>query len=447
MKKKSFVFGISIFISFFFLAAFFPTIGKDITWSLRNVNSVESVLAIKDVGFISAILTTVFLKYKFAKLVVIGLLGVSLLFLMKSAVNKKNSCLLLIGLFFLFLFDRAVINGVLVQTSGFVNYFLGTLCSLLFVNLLLKDSVQKMNVFVAFVFGLILANLELPFSFAIFGLTVVYLCGRENKKEFRSFVLFFGEIVGLVYAIFHRHLVYTGFIDNLFRSFMPTICEQNFIITLILSCFILAEAIKVFTYGHRLGATVAILGVGSYLFSSLLSGNCHLNYVTFVFFSIASFYILMNLGNSRAFKRKMTTFYLFKLIYIIMLCLFGNITPGSTFILFVLDIVVIIDFYDQLLPTDFLWQAWLGVSLVILGANIYIYHDASAKYLEMNFYIKNKLECSTEEIKIPSKYKIDVFTQYVPDNKDEMDEYIDYYDIDVYGSDPITHLSFRNDQK
>ena len=207
------------------------------------------------------------------------------------------------------------------------------------------------------------------------------------------------------------------------------------------------EAIKVFNYGKRLGATLAIFGMASYLFSSLLSTYDYLNYMTFLLHMISSFYILMNCGNSRIFKRKIQLSYLFKLIYILMICIFGNITVGSTLFLFLIDITLILEFYDQILPTDFLWQAWTVVFVVIAGMNIYIYRDASIKYDEMNFYIANKLECTTEEIKLPSKYDFDTFDDYVPKMKDEVDSYIDYYKINVYKRDILTHFTFRNNEK
>ena len=155
----------------------------------------------------------------------------------------------------------------------------------------------------------------------------------------------------------------------------------------------------------------------------------------------------MNCGNSTIFKRKIQLSYLFKLIYILMICIFGNITVGSTLFLFLIDITLILEFYDQILPTDFLWQAWTVVFVVIAGMNIYIYRDASIKYDEMNFYIANKLECTTEEIKLPSKYDFDTFDDYVPKMKDEVDSYIDYYKINVYKRDILTHFTFRNNEK
>lgn len=445
--KKSTIFSCLIFASLFILAAYFPTIGKDIMWSLRQLDSMQAIMDIKDTGLISTILTTLLLKYDILRILIVSLLGLSSMNLMKRLVNKKNSCLTLIAFFFLFLLDKSVISLIFVQTNGFVRYFLGSLLLLLLVYVLVTNSLSRMNIVVSFALGLVLTNLELPYAFTAFSLTIIYICMREDKKEKRSIALFLGEILGLAFAILHAKIDYTGAINNLLHSFIPTMCELNFLIILILSSLTMIEAIKVFNYGKRLGATLAIFGMASYLFSSLLSTHDYLNYMTFFLHMISSFYILMNCGNSRIFKRKIQLSYLFKLIYILMICIFGNITVGSTLFLFLIDITLILDFYDQILPTDFLWQAWTVVFVVIAGMNIYIYRDASIKYDEMNFYIANKLECTTEEIKLPSKYDFDTFDDYVPKMKDEVDSYIDYYNINVYKRDILTHFTFRNNEK
>ncbi len=62
MNKKSFIFGFIIFLGFVILTYFFPITGIDITWSLKGIDNLSSIMILEDSGFISYLLTALFLK-------------------------------------------------------------------------------------------------------------------------------------------------------------------------------------------------------------------------------------------------------------------------------------------------------------------------------------------------------------------------------------------------
>lgn len=444
--KKSTIYCFIIFLSLTTLAYFFPLTGSDLGWAIKNVEDITTILNMRDSGLLPSILSTIFIKYKIIRIAFVGLSGMSFFYLIKNIVDKKNDVLMLIAFFLLFLTDRLFIGSIIVQTTGFTNYFGGTLGVLLFLNILLKNRIPKKNVFL-FILGLILSNLELPFAFAIFAFTIVYLVLKEDDIKKSDIALTLGELIGILFVTSRMHVDYVGFTANLIHEFTRIISGQNFAITLIFSGFVLFEGIRVYTYGKKSEATLSIIGISTYLLTSLLSTNDYINYAAFIIYSASCIYILLNLGNSLMFKKKVLFFYIFKLIYIIMICIFGNITVGSTFPLFVIDFMIILEFYDQILPNEFLWPIWLGVIVILSGMNIYIYKDAKLKYDSMNTYIKNKLECSTEEIKLPSKYEIDLLNDYIPKTEKEIEEYIKYYGIHPYEREDRISVTFRRDTK
>lgn len=443
MKKKSIIIYILMFTSLCILASFFPIAGTDMTWSLKGIASLREIISIRDTGLITSALTTLFIKYKLLRILSIGIIGTTLFALMRNIIDRKNTTLIFIGFFLFFLLDRLTLASTLLSIHGFTSYLIGILCTLLFLRLYIKDTIQKMNYFILLILGLLLSNLEPVFSFTIFLVTLIYIYRREEMDEYRSLSLLIGELIGLIYNVLRMKLTYTGFSANLLHNFIPTICGQNFIITLVFSTLVMIRAIKVFTDGKMRGATLAIFGMSTFLFSSLLSTNDYLNYVTYIIYNASCLYILMNMTNSRQLKNKLSAYYLFKIIYIIVLSCLGLIDAGSTLFIFIIDILIILELYNHILPTDFLAIPWFIVFIAFSCVNIYIYRDVSIKYRDMNFYIKNKLECTNEDIKLPSKFDIKYLENYVPRCRNEIEEYIEYYDIDIYDKDKTIKIEFK----
>lgn len=126
-----------------------------------------------------------------------------------------------------------------------------------------------------------------------------------------------------------------------------------------------------------------------------------------------------------------------------MFALFGNVEIDSMLLLSFLDILLILEIYNRILPNDFIYPVWIGLYVFILGVNIYVYKNASMRYDEMNFFIKNKLECTREDITLPSKYETDFLKDYIPAGKKAIEEYVLYYDIDLYDKEKDIIIEFR----
>ncbi len=448
MKKKSTIYYVLVFVSLCILAAFFPLTNSDIAWSLEGLDDLTSVLNVRGTSLFATILTTLFIEYKSLRIITFAILGTSLFAILKNIVDAKNHVLIFISYFLFFLLDRATIATASVQVHGFATYLVGTICTLLFLKLLISNSITKVNYFALFFLGLILSNLDLPFSFTILILTIAHIVSREDQHDFHGFALLAGEILGIIYALSHVSFTYTGFSYNLLHEFIPSICGVNFLVMLVFSSLVMIEAIKIFTSGKTIRATLAIFGISSFLFSSLLCTNDYLNYITFIIYSVSSLYVLLNVTNSRLFKYKISAYYIFKFAYFLLLGVFGNINPGSTLFLYTIDMLIILELYNHILPRDFLTPIWLAVFLVFAGANIYVYRDTSLKYDQMNFFLKNKLECTTEQpITLPSKFATDYLTNHIPIDQTSIQNYIEYYGIDVYDKDRVIEIELRENNE
>ena len=443
MKKKSILIYVLIFASFCLLAFYFPKTGIDITWSLKDKTNLSFILNATDTALLTNILMSLQTKTYLLNIIIYGVMGVLMFTLMGNLIEKKNHILPLIAFFLFFLLDRLTIANTLTQTHSFTTHIVGCTALILFIRLLVKNTLSNANYLGLFALGLIFSNLEPSYAFTIFALTIIYLTKREDKKDNRCVALLLGEITGLLCAVFHLRFTYTGFTSNLIHEFIPTICNSNFIIVLIFSTLVMIEAVKLFLKGKTISSVLSIFGMSSFLFSSLLSTDDYLNYVTYILFSVSSLYILLNVTSTRMFKRKIATYYLTSFIFMLSISIFGHITVGSVLFFFIVDILIILELYNYIFPTDFLSPLWFVVIPIISGVNIYIYHSASLKYDEMNFYIKNKLECTTEDIVLPSKYKTDFLIDYIPLGREHIAEYIEYYDINLYDKEKHYVFKFR----
>lgn len=125
------------------------------------------------------------------------------------------------------------------------------------------------------------------------------------------------------------------------------------------------------------------------------------------------------------------------------MCIFGNIEEGNLLFISLIDILLIVEFYDGVLPKNFLNKIWSLLFVLIASANIYIYSNTLSKFKEMNIYIKNKLECSRSDYSLPSKYYTEYLTDYLPTDADELKYYIDYYNIAPLGEIKNINLHFK----
>ncbi len=445
MKKIDVLKIIIVFALISALAYLFPIFGKDIAWSLQKVETISEFLNIANLGIIPNFIIALFTKYKILKILLTAACTTIIFLLMNNIVNKKNTCLLYLSLFLFILIDNTFYSEAFISIEGFAVHMISSLFSLSFIYMIKKNDVTKMNSFILLILGLAFSSLNTTYAFSIFIISLVYVL-KEIKEGFKSpkyFYLILGEVIGLVVASFTTVLNYRGFSHNLLEEFIPKITETNFLIILIFSALALFSSVKVLLNGRQMGAIFAITGISSYLFSSLLSSSIYINYITYCLFILSTFYILINISTSRVFKQNIAFYFIFKIVYIVFLSLLGNISYASTTILYLLDILLIIELYDHIFPNEFLGNIWQVAVFLILCSNIYIYDNVAKKYDEMNFYIKNKLECSKEDFTIPSKYKTDYLHDYLPIKKEHYENYIEYFDIDVYETDRIVKISLR----
>lgn len=282
------------------------------------------------------------------------------------------------------------------------------------------------------------------YSVLAFTVTSIYLIKsiREKEETSKLWCLATGQLLGLILIVPNMNTIYPDFSHNLLEEFIPKMVETNFFMTLITSALILFCSVKVFMSKNSFLTILSIIGISSYLFSSLLTDSIYLNYVTFICHFLSEYFILKNLGTSRIFKRNIDIFFTFKALFIILLTIFGGITYESTVLLYVIDILIILEIYDHVFPTEFLGNIWYLAMVMSIISNIYIYNIVSTKYDEMNMYIKNRLECTTEDINLPSKYKTEYLYDYLPNDKDKLKIYTEYYEIDIY-SDTKRNIRFR----
>lgn len=432
MKKLNNYLYLLIFILIFFLAMFFPLTGQDLFWNQTNILDIFSLIKNSGAGVITSFLLIVLTKVPLIKCLTISVIATSTFILMKNIVNKKNNCLIFIALFFLLLLDKQFLNYSLINTTGFTIHFIGTLFLLIFINIFTKNSVATMNKFLLFLLGIVGVNLGVTYSFTIFLSTLIYmlLC-KEPVFRKKYMILLVGEVIGLLLTALNLKFTYTGFSYNLLHEFIPSIRGMNFFLTLVTSALILFESIRQFN-NHRLKTTLSVMGISLYLLISLLIYNDILTYITFVLNFVGSFYILYNSRKNKLFKYKILAYYLFKLIFIIFTCIFGEI---NALFLYLVDIIIILEIYDYLLPKDYLKYIWVTASLSLICLNIYIYKNLLPRHQEMNRYIKNELECHVENFNIPSRFKTDSIYKNIPETKEEMEHYIKFYNIDIYNPD------------
>lgn len=445
MKKIDVLKTTLIFVLLVISVYFFPTFGKDITWSLKTVSNMKEFFTFSNLGILPNLGIIFFTKYKIIKVCIMTVITILIFLLMKNIVNKKNSILLSLSLFLFMLIDNTFFSEVFVSIEGFAVHMISSLFIMTFVYIIIKNNITKMHPLILLIMGLSFGLINTTYVFAIFIISLIYILNeiKEGFKSSKYFFLILGEVIGMVITSLTTTLTYTGLSHNLLEEFIPRIIETNFLIVLIYSALILFSSVKVVLNGHTIGAILSIIGISSFLFSSLLTSSIYINYITYCLFTVSTLYILTNMTTSPIFKRKVFFYFVLKIIYIILLSLFGSISYASTILLYLIDILLIIELYDYIFPNDFLNVIWEIAVLLVFSSNIYIYSSVAKKYDEMNFYIKNKLECTKEDFTLPSKYKTDYLHDYLPNNKELYKNYIQFYNIDVYEKEKVIKIDFR----
>lgn len=443
MNKKSEFWYILIFLGILILACFFPLNGEDLFWSNLSVDSFMNALNTKGIGIMPSILLFVLAKVKLLRMIFVAGVTTCLVILIKNMINKKNITLSFIALFLILLSDKIGFSHFFASITGFTTHLVGSLVSLIFMRYFVSNSIVRMNSVMLIILGFMVGILNPIYLFLIFISTLIYmlLCKDEAFRK-KYLMLLLGEVLGILLTVLLTKCSYTGFSNNLLHEFTKNIRGNNFLCLFIYSSLVLFLSVRVFIKGNKLYSVLSILGISLFLFVSLLSHNDILLYLSYIAYFFGTFYILFNFKTNKLFKYKVFTYHLFKILFIILLCIFGNIGSGSVILLYLVDIVFILEMYDAFLPKNFLKYVWIGIILCVLGVNIYIYRSVAKKYIEMNRYIKNELECSIKDVSIPNKYKSEYIYKVIPSNSEEFWEYVKYYKIDLYDKERDVTLEF-----
>jgi len=249
-------------------------------------------------------------------------------------------------------------------------------------------------------------------------------------------LLFLGSSIGVVSNLLGVYLnnieiKFSHITTNMLNNVVPSLMNYNFIIVLITISFLLFLSIKTFCKSEmlkKIKVALAMCFLAGYAFIILFSNNVILNYIAFLLYTISSLYLLINVNNSRLFKSKIILYFTFKLLYISLSSLF--VIDNISFVLFpfIIDIMIIMELINYVLPQNFLSLVWYIAVCVFAMVNIYVYANVFSKYHDMNKYIINDIETGNVNIEIPSKYETDYLYDYLPSSS-SIEYFLNYYGI------------------
>lgn len=422
------------------LVYFFPLTNKD--WVLYNKYesiNLGSIKTLFNFNLLPVLIATILNKIKIIKIIFYTISFISLFYLIKNIISKKNSVLVLIGIFLFFLLKEDIIFTSFISPYGFCLNILPIIPILLIIYLVINDSLYKIPKIISLLLGLISCIFNLSYSIAVFLLLSIYfiylLLKKEKDKNYTY--LYIGALIVctcmLIFNIVNKHIVTCNIAENILHGIIPIIYSMDFIISLILISFLLFVSIKVYMSNRGKKKVFTIFSLVSILLYSLarmLSTNDILNYIAFILFEASSVFILLNSNNKIQFKNIIKSFYILKWIYLIVLS-FSNIDISSMLFLEIINIVIILTEVDYLFPKNYMLRVWFIISTLLIMLNIYTFRKAYVKTMEMNRFIKNHLECDVYKVYLPYKYYSSNKNFLLPHNKEERIEYSKFLKINL----------------
>ncbi len=444
MKKLITFENILIVMMIFALICFFPLTGRDLYWANIDLSTVNNFIRAFSGKLFSSSMIMMASKIKILKIIMCGSIAISFMVLIKNIINKKNRTLFFLGLFLMLIIDKNVLAATYVNLNGFVMTFMSIFIILIFLNIFNKNILSKINFILLFLLGFIGTNIEPISAFIILIGTIVYLYKHGSSSSLlQKSSLLVGEMMGIFLLVFASNYTYMGISNSLVHSIVPSIMDQNFIITIIYTGMIFYFAMKTFNKGKRLGAFLAVICCSVYLFMCVLNIPNAIKYASFILYQVASLYILLSSTNNKAFKERISIYFILKSLYILLSAIFNSNSIVISFMSTLIDIIIILEIYNYSLPEKFLSHAWVLACALILGANIYVYKEINDQYDEMSIFIKNKFECTSKYVNIPERFENDYLYQNIPKTQEEMIWYIEYYDIDTRYNNTIDLLPNR----
>lgn len=439
---------IILFLLLIVLTYFFPQVSDDMMWAnKKGFSSVHNFWNLAYGKVLTALFSYVLSKVKIVRIIFYAVTTLSLTIFMKNIVNKKNKTLSFIALFMLLLLDNNILAQTFVSTYGYIYNTIGILFLLIIVSLITNKEINSLNKGLVLLLGVIASSISPIFTIVIIVFSLICLVYHLIKKDssMNYLALFLGSVIGSAISILSvsnaKEVIYIPNVAlNAIEVVIPSIFENNFIIFFVMIILLFFLGVKVFLKGNwneKILSIISILCIAFFAFVFLLSKNLYLMYISYILNLVSSIYILIHANRSMVFKRKVTLIYLIKSIYLISLILISDIQPYHMLLLYLLDVLIILEIVNYLLPNNFLIIPWFILTVVLMFVHIYVYGNVYKGYNEMTNYINHHLECGFTDIELPSKYVNDYLYDYIPYSK----EYLKYYGLDEDISYEITIIN------
>lgn len=425
-------------ILIFILSSFFIVTGDDLTYKLaESFRSFNDVFKFSKGFILSTTIISLIVKYKFLRVILITITFISLLLTVSKIVNKKNKSIMLLMLYLIFLFPHDVFK-IFIYSKSFTEMVIPALLSLIYMDFLIKDNLNKINPYVCFILGYIVCLFNPLFSITFTVVCLIELIYKIIKKQTtrNHLITFLGAAIGVstcMYGIsFSKTIVYMpNIVDNLLRNFVPMFYESNIFIFIFVFLLLIAS-IKVFKYKSMYLKICSILSM--IVFITFIVGQfkdlgVYLNYITFVLFNVASIFILYSFTTSFKFKRKITIYYLFKIIYFVSTILQVNLNEGMLIFTYLIDALIILDLINFMLPKNYMYKTFSVVTYFLLISYIYMFGKSFYANEMILTEIKRGANCGFSVIEINKEYK-KVFPYEQPIDNSQLKDYLKYYEIE-----------------
>ena len=421
----------------FVLSSFFIVTDDDLIYFVANsFKSFNDIFKFSKGFILSQTIISLIVKYKFLRTIFITIVFVSSLFVILKIINKENKAIIYLGIYLVFLMPLNVFK-VLISCKGFTEYMVPILLILIYINFLIKDNLHNCKPYICFVLGYITTLFSPLFSITFFIVSLIELLYKIIKKQTTTnhLIIFLGACIGVgtcMYGIsFSKTIIYMpNIISNLFRNFIPIVYSKNIFIFLFIF-LLLIVSFKVFKYKSKylkVSSILSIIVFITFLVGHFINLGLYLNYIVFVLFNVASIFMLLHFTTSIKFKRKIVIYYLFKVIYFVTIILQLNISESMLIFIYFIDILVILDLINFILPKNYMYKTFAFVTYFILISYIYIFGKSFYANEEILKSIKRGVNCNQSAIKIDSDYK-KIYPYELPINKDYLNNYLLYYEI------------------
>ena len=383
-------------------------------------------------------LTTILANVYYLKILTFGILSLSLFIIIKNIINRKNYSLIFMGIFLFFLINPSILNESYISIIGFVGNFMGLVFILTIINYLINENLYKVPKLLIIILGMISVSFNVIYALIIL-ITILYklIINYINKERNKSiYLLFVGVLLWNIFVFSSNNILLYHSIQeisqNVLYHVLPNILNINFIFTIIIMAFLFCFAIKryLISYGYeRTNIILSLGGIIIYAFACLLSKSTYLNYISLIFYIISSYYIIMNGCNSPSFKEKINVYYFIKIIYLILISII-KVDFNIAFFTAIIDIMIILELVNITFKKNYLIIPYTFIAIFMIIAEIIMSNNTKLLVKDMNRYLKRDLSCDITNIILPSRFKEEEVSIYLPISKEEKEFYLKYLEID-----------------